>query len=49
MSKQPARKGGSGGVIFAPQETDLLATQRAIVPFWQDQEENREEFEVPRR
>jgi hypothetical protein len=27
----------------------LTATQRAIVPFWLEQEENREEFEVARR
>jgi len=37
------------GVVFAPQETRLPATQVEAVPFWGEQEENREGFEVAKR
>jgi hypothetical protein len=37
------------GVVFAPQETRLPATQVEAVPLWGEQEENREGFEVAKR
>lgn len=36
-------------MVFAPQETRLAGTQVETVPLWQEQEGNREGFEVSRR